>query len=128
MNRSRITPLGLGLALACAATTAAADVVYYPDGYIVYDSSPAVRVERVVAPEVVASNDVYYTTTETPRVVETYVAPGNAVVVRSDPLVVTGTRYYSSYPGTHWDPRHPQWGHLIDHGLFNRTGPNDFGR
>ena len=27
----------------------------------------------------------------------------------------------------HYDPRHPHTGQLIDRGLFNRTGPNDFG-
>ena len=27
----------------------------------------------------------------------------------------------------HYDPRHPQTGQLIERGLFNRTGPNDFG-
>ena len=26
-----------------------------------------------------------------------------------------------------YDPRHPHTGPLIDRGLFNRTGPNDFG-
>ena len=27
----------------------------------------------------------------------------------------------------HYDRRHPQNGQMIDRGLFNRTGPNDFG-
>lgn len=26
-----------------------------------------------------------------------------------------------------YDPRHPHTGQLIERGLFNRTGPNDFG-
>lgn len=26
-----------------------------------------------------------------------------------------------------YDPRHPQTGQLIERGLFNKTGPNDFG-
>lgn len=26
-----------------------------------------------------------------------------------------------------YDPRHPQKGQLLERGLFNRTGPNDFG-
>ena len=35
---------------------------------------------------------------------------------------------YAPQPASpRYDPRHPQTGQLIDHGLFNRTGPNDFG-
>jgi hypothetical protein len=32
-----------------------------------------------------------------------------------------------AYAPPQYDPRHPHTGHLIDRGLFNRTGPNDFG-
>jgi hypothetical protein len=127
MNRSRIAVIAAAASFACAATGAAAAVAYYPDGYVVYDPAPArtVRFERVTAPEIVTYDDryVYYSATEGPALVErTYVAPGETVVVQADPLVVTGPAREQ------WNPRHPHWGHLIDYGLFNRTGPNDFGR
>ena len=126
MNRPRIAALAAAVALGCAATASAA-VLYYPEGYVTYEPR-TVRIERVTAPEVVTYDDryVYYTTNESPRVVERYVAPGETVVVQSDPIVVNATPYYSA--NNMYDSRHPQWGHLLDHGLFNRRGPNDFGR
>lgn len=124
--KHRTAALGVSLVLGCAATGASAAVAYYPDGYVVYDPTPnVVRVERVSVPEVVTYNDryVYYTTPETPRVVERYVSPRETVVVNAERM------YVPSVPdSSQWNPRHPHWGHLIDHGLFNRTGPNDFGR
>ena len=130
MNRPRIAPLGIALALGCTATAASA-TVYYRDTYVTREPVQVVRVERVTAPEVVTYPDGYvtYTSVDSPRIVERrYLAPRETVVVQADPVVVTGTAYYSTYPTTHWDPRHPEWGHLIDYGLFNRQGPTDFGR
>ena len=127
MNRPRIAPLGIALAMSCAATAASA-TVYYRDTYVTREPVQVVRVERVAAPEVIHYPDGYvtYTAVDSPRIVERrYLAPRETVVVQADPVVVTATPYY---PSAHWNPRHPHWGHLIDYGLFNRQGPSDFGR
>src|SRR6185369_13709652 len=116
--------------LAGTATAASATVVYR-DVYV--EPAPVVRVEPVTTREVYSldNGQLAYTTYDssrvvtydTPRVVERrYIEPRETVVVESDPVVVSAPRYYRPY----YDPN-PQMGQLIDYGLFNRRGPDDFG-
>jgi hypothetical protein len=126
MNRHQIVPLGIALAVGCAATTASAAYVTYRDVYVGPAPVEYVRVERVTAPEVITYDRyVVRSVPATSRVVERYVAPRETILVQADPIVVSGGPRYVS---NNWDSRHPHWGHLIDHGLFNRKGPTDFGR
>lgn len=121
MNLSRICRWPVALALGAAATAALADrYVVYNDVYARAAPVEVVRVERVAPVEVVAYNERHVSAA--PVVVErnySYVAPRETIVVQAEP-VYTATYVY--------DWRHPQWGHHIDRGLFNRRGPNDFGR
>ena len=123
MKHPRITLLAGALALAGTATAASATVVYRD----VYVEPAVVRVEPVTTREVVSRDDgtLTYRTYERSHVVEPrYVEPYQTVIVEEDPVVVSAPRYYRPYS---YDPN-PQMGQLIDHGLFNRRGPNDFGR
>ena len=124
MKNRRIAPLGVALALAFTATAASAEVVY-TETYVSPAPYEVVRVERVAGSDVVTYPDGYVVyNTQSPRVVERYYPPRETVVIQADPVYVTAP----GYPYAYADPRHPSWGHLIDYGLFNREGPNDFGR
>ena len=124
MTTPRIAAIGVALALAGTATTASAYITTYRDVYVT--PAPVVR----VAPEVIAYDEGYvtYYPTSTPTVVERYVPARETVIVQADPVIVTAPRYETRYETAYWDSRNPQWGHLIDYGLFNRRGENDFGR
>jgi hypothetical protein len=110
------------LVLAGTATAASATVVYR-EAYV--EPAPVVRVETVASPRVMVYEDGYvtYNTYEPKYLERRYIAPRETVVVRDDPVYVNAPRYYDAYPSPH-----PQWGHLIDDGLFNRYGENDFGK
>jgi hypothetical protein len=110
------------LVLAGTATAASATVVYR-EAYV--EPAPVVRVETVASPRTIVYEDGYVTyNTYEPRYLERrYIAPRETVVV-NDPVYVNAPRYYDTYP---YSPQ-PQWGQLIDHGLFNRKGQNDFGK
>ncbi len=127
MNRPRIAPLGIALALGLTATVASAthgDSLYRTHRGDIYVHPAPVEVRRVeyVAPgEVIRYTDHYVTPAPATNVVverEYYVAPRETIVVQAD----------ASYPYAFADPLHPHWGHLLDYGLFNSYGPNDFGR
>lgn len=123
MNRPRIASIGITLALAGAATAASATTVYR-EVYVSPEPAPMVRVERVAAPDVIYEERyVTYAAPERTRVVERYVEPRERIVVEAAPLAVPRAPLPAE-----WNPRHPHWGHLINYGLFNRQGPNDFGR
>ena len=131
MTPNRIAPVAIALALAGVATAVSATtVVLYPDGYVVH-SAEDVQVERLTLPEVVTYNDRYVTSYDprstAPAYVDTYTyvepAPRESIIVQADPLYGPRAPVAGEY-----NPRHPHWGHLIDYGLFNRKGPNDFGR
>lgn len=126
MDRPRIATLGIALSLACIATAASATVVYR-DVYVSPAPVQVVRVERVMAPEVIAYDSGYvtYTAPDSPRVVERYVMPRETIVVQAAPL----TEPRAPRSANEWNPRHPHWGHLIGYGLFNTyRGANDFGQ
>ena len=125
MNRTRIARLGIALALGACATAASAQVVeryvtYGGDGYYVRQYPvEVVRVENPAPREVIVYDARY--AAPAPAVVArdySYLGPRETIVVQAEP----------SYSYPMYDPRFPQMGHLIDHGLFNRKGPNDFGR
>ena len=124
MTKHRMTLLGIALAAAASATTASAYTTYR-EVYVSPAPAPVVRVETVATPRVVTYDQGYVTyNTYEPRYVErSYVAPSETVVVQADPVVVNAPRYYDTYA---YAPS--QWGQLIDQGLFNRRGQNDFGR
>lgn len=127
MKRPGITPLGIALALALAATEASAQVVYRD----VQAREPLVRIERVPPREGVVHSDIYdvYTPPYTPGLSDRYVRRSETVVVNGDLVVMTDGSPAPRYPSsTLWDPVHPHWGHQIDYGLFNRRGPQDFGQ
>ena len=124
---NRIARLGIALALGACATAASAQVVeryvtYGGDVYVRPAPVEVVRVENAAPREVI----VYDARYAAPAVVARdysyrdypYAGPRETIVVQAAPGY--------SYPM--YDPRHPQMGHLIDQGLFNRRGPNDFGR
>ena len=129
MKLPRIALMGAALALAGISTTASA----YVTTEVYTEPLPVVRVTPVTTREVYTVNgQLAYSTYDSSRVVaydnptyvqRTYIEPRQTVVVESNPVVVTARPYYGAY----YDPD-PQMGQLIDHGLFNRHGPNDFGR
>ena len=119
MKRTQIAA-GLVLALASTAGFAASgDRWYGTNRGIVYEPvAEPVVVERVVPEREVLYADsgvVYYDPDPrlAPVIVErAYVGQPGYVVLHESNLV---------------KPLNPETGHLIDNGLFNRTGPNDFG-
>ena len=126
MNRPLIARAGIALALALGATAAAAAHgdrwygTHRGDVYVQTTPIEVTRVERAMPGEVVVYSDRYVAPSTV--VVErdyAYVTPRERIVVQADP-------YYGST--AMYDPRHPDWGHLIDYGLFNRDYPNHFGR
>ena len=124
MKNRRIATLGIAIAAGLTATAASAEVIYR-EAYVSSAPYEVGRVERVAGSDVVTYQDGYVVyNTPQPRVVERYYPPRETVVLQADPVYVTAP----SYPYAYADPRHPSWGHLIDYGLFNRQGPNDFGR
>lgn len=117
----RIVQLGLALTMigATAALAATGDRWYgtYRDGD--YVRVEPVEVTRVAPREVYVYDERY---DSRPIVIErdyTY-APREYVVVPD--------YYYRTYDDNFVKPLNPETGHLIDHGLFNRRGPNDFGQ
>jgi len=124
MKSRRIALPLIAAALGSIATAASADIIYR-DAYVRGEPVQVTRVETQGDAQVVSDRYVVYTAPETPRLVERYVAPREMVVIERDPIVVTEPRYYAN---GNWDPRNPQRGQLLDRGLFNRQGPNDFGR
>ena len=53
----------------------------------------------------------------------------NALIARDNPRLAWRDGGFEPDAQTtpHYDRRHPQTGQMIERGLFNRTGPNDFG-
>lgn len=124
MNRPRIAPLAIALTLACSASAVSATPVSR-EVDAGRESIPGSRDERATTSEVVTYEERHaaYTAPESPRVVERYAEPP-----RESIAVQAGRSTAPARPlAGEWDPRHPHWGHLIDYGLFNRSGPNDFG-
>lgn len=114
----------LGIALAAVGTTAAVagsgdtwQGTYRGDTYVRVAPSSEITIERVAPREVIVYDDRYY------------VAQGTPVIVDRRYVYEPVSGYYYVYrdPTVMYDPLHPQMGQLIDHGLFNRHGPNDFG-
>jgi hypothetical protein len=121
MKQTRIVA-GLVLALASSAALAASGERWYGTNRgIVYEPivDPIV-VERVVPAErglFYPDRDVVY--------VERDVRTAPVIVERS---YVDRPGYYAGvYESNLVKPLNPETGHLIENGLFNRWGPNDFG-
>ena len=119
MKRNRIAAC-LALALASTAGLAATgDRWYGTNRGVVYEPV----VEAVVVERVVSDRGLYH--------------PGRDVVyVERDastaPVIIERTYvdrpgYVATYESNLVKPLNPETGHLIENGLFNRWGPNDFG-
>ena len=121
MKRHPLAVAGIAIAAALGTTAASA-------AYEVIRVDPVTGIERIEYVE--------------PRPIVIYtdsVAPRERIVVESEPIY--SYNYYSpdeilrrpGYPDLSGYPDrtaalNPQTGQLIDYGLFNRRGPNDFGR
>ena len=118
MKRTRIAA-GLVIALASTAGMAASGERWYgANRGIVYEPivEPIV-VERVVLDPLYPDRQVVYYDPD-PRLAPVLVDRTYAYVERP---------YAGLYESNMVKPLNPETGHLIDNGLFNRTGPNDFG-
>ncbi len=117
MKRTQIAA-GLVLALASTAGFAASgDRWYGTNRGIVYEST----VEPIVIERVDSDRGLYYPDREIVYV-ERDVSVAPVIVDRR--YVDRGYVYESNLV----KPLNPETGHLIENGLFNRWGPNDFGR
>jgi hypothetical protein len=117
MKRTRIAA-GLVLALASTAALAVSGERWYGTNRgIVYEPI----VEPIVVERVVSDRGLHY-----PERDVVYVERD----VRSAPVILE-RRYEPGYVVLHESnmvkPLNPETGHLIENGLFNRWGPNDFG-
>jgi len=119
MKRTRIAA-GLVLALASSAALAATgDRWYGTNRGIVYEPI----VEPIVVERVVPERGLYYPDREVVYV-ERGVTPAPVVIERR---YVDRPLYSGVYESNMVKPLNPETGHLIENGLFNRWGPNDFG-
>lgn len=120
MKRPKLAVLALALAAASTGALAAAGDRWYGTNRDLVVSTP-VEVTRVYNEPVLLENDrVIYRERIAAPVIE------RPVLVERDYVVYEPV--YSVVPReAYFDPLHPQSGHGIGTGLFNRTGPNDFG-
>ncbi len=119
MNRPRIAALGVALALSPVAAWSAAGDAWYGTNRT-FERVP-VEVTRALPADTV----VYEERVVTPRPViveRRYIAAPRETIVHEpyDIVVLRDDRDFVSY-------LNPETGHRIGRGLFNTTGPNDFG-
>lgn len=114
MQRPRIAAFGITLAISSTALWAAPG-----DAYLgTYEDEDKVRRPSMEAAPLRPESNIQYderTTLAPPAREELSPAPYDRAIE------VPAQRT------PHYDPRHPHTGQLIERGLFNRTGPNDFG-
>jgi hypothetical protein len=120
MNRPGLAVLALALATASTATLAASGDRWYGTNRDVVVSAP-VEVTRVYNEPVLLGNDrvIYEERIAAPVIERPVVVEREYVAYEPAYAVIPREAYY--------DPLHPQTGHGIGTGLFNRNGPNDFG-
>jgi len=118
MKRPRIAVLALALAAASTGALAAAGDTWYGTSRDTVLTTPGEEVVRIYNDPLYVDRDrvIYEERIASPVYVEReYVVldgPDYVVISREDPL---------------FDPLHPQTGQRVGQGLFNGTGPNDFG-
>lgn len=118
MKRPELAALALALAAASTGAVAAAGDRWYGAGR---ETAPPIEVTRVYEEPVLIERDrVIYQERIASPVEERPVIVEREYVVREPAYRVVPREAY-------FDPLHPQWGHGIGTGLFNKTGPNDFG-
>lgn len=120
MNRPEFAVLALALAAASTGAAAAAGDRWYGANRDIVVATPveATRVYR--EPVILDSDRVIYQERIAAPVIE------RPVIVERD-YVVYEPAYRVIPREAYFDPLHPQSGHGIGTGLFNRKGPNDFG-
>lgn len=122
MKRPRIAALALALAGASTGAVAAAgDTWYGSSRNTVVITTPGEEVVRVYNDPLYVDRDrvIYQERIAAPVIERPVVVEREYVVYEPAYAVVPREAYY--------DPLHPQSGHGIGTGLFNKTGPNDFG-
>ena len=114
MQRPIIAAFGITLAISSAALWAASG-----------DSSSRVPMEqRERGTSAEAATDWPESTMAESESTAAFIARDDVVELRSSDRMIDRTEQRTPY----YDPRLPQNGQVIDRGLFNRTGPNDFGQ
>ncbi|HET7730579.1 MAG TPA: hypothetical protein VFK48_11150 [Usitatibacter sp.] len=120
MNRPKIAALALALAAASTGAAAAAGDRWYGSSRDIVITAP-VEVTRVYDEPVILENGrvIYQERIAAPVMERPVIVERDYVVYEPAYRVVPREAYF--------DPLHPQSGHGIGTGLFNRKGPNDFG-
>lgn len=120
MKRPQLAVLALALAAASTGAIAASGDRWYGTNRDLVVSTP-VEVTRVYNEPVILDRDrvIYEEQIAAPVIERPVIVEREYVVYEPAYAVVPREAYF--------DPLHPQWGHGIGTGLFNRTGPNDFG-
>lgn len=122
MNRPKFAVLALALAAASTGATAASGDTWRGSSRdTVVITTPGEEVVRVYNDPLYVDRDrvIYQERIAAPVIEHPVIVEREYVVYDPVYAVVPREAYY--------DPLHPQSGHGIGTGLFNRTGPNDFG-